>query len=100
VRQVLARLESPPDGPPRPRRAASARLDLALTLAATGRLDEAAGTALDAVRSRLLVPSNYWRAEEVITTVAAQDEPEARELRTASREMRRDDTPVPRPELR
>jgi transcriptional regulator with XRE-family HTH domain len=89
ARQVLGRLESAADGPPRPRRAASARLDLALTLAGTGRLDEAAGTALDAVTSRLLVPSNYWRAEEVITAVAAQSEAEARELREAYREIRR-----------
>ena len=87
ARQVLARLESTSDGVPRPRRAASARLDLALALAGTGRLVEAAGTALDAVTSRLLVPSNYWRAGEVITAVAATDEPEARELREAYREI-------------
>ena len=65
ARQVLARLESAADGPPRPRRAASARLDLALTLVGTGQMDEAAGTALHAVTSGRLVPSNYWRAEEV-----------------------------------
>jgi len=99
ARQVLSRIESTPDGPRRPRRAASARLDLALALAATGRLDEAAGTALDAVRSRLLVPPNYWRAEEVITAVAAHDEPGARELRAAYREMRRDDPPRAQAEL-
>jgi transcriptional regulator with XRE-family HTH domain len=96
ARQVLARLESFADGPPRPRRAASARLDLALTLTRTGQLDEAASTALDAVTSRLLVPSNYWRAEEVIGAVAARAEPEARELREAYREIRRSPSP---PEL-
>jgi transcriptional regulator with XRE-family HTH domain len=100
ARQVLGRLENPPDGPPRPRRAASARLDLALTLAGTGQLDEAAGTALDSVTSGLLVPSNYWRAEEVIAAVATQAEPEARELREAYAEMRRAALPAPRPELR
>ena len=83
ARQVLDRLESAADGPPRPRRAASARLDLALALTAAGRLDEAAATALDAVTSRLLVPSNYWRAEEVISAVAARDVPEGRELEEA-----------------
>jgi tetratricopeptide (TPR) repeat protein len=83
ARQVLARIESPPDGPPHPRRAATARLDLALTLATTGRLDEAAQTALDAVTSRLLVPSSYWRAEEVISAVATRAELQARELREA-----------------
>jgi transcriptional regulator with XRE-family HTH domain len=93
ARQVLARLESDADGPPRPRRAASARLDLALTLTGTGRLDEAAGTAFDAVTSRLLVPSNFWRAEEVISAVAARAEPEARELREAYIEIRRSTPP-------
>jgi hypothetical protein len=88
ARQVLARIESPPDGPPHPRRAATARLDLALTLATTGRLDEADQTALDAVTSRLLVPSTYWRAEEVITAVATRAEPQARDLREAYREIR------------
>ncbi len=62
ARQVLARLESAVDGPPRPRRAASARLDLSLALIVAGRHDEAAGTALQAVTSGRLVPSNYWRA--------------------------------------
>jgi transcriptional regulator with XRE-family HTH domain len=87
TRQILARLESPADGPARPRRAASARLDLALNLATTGQLDEAAGTALEAIMSRLLVPSNYWRAEEVITAVAAGAEPESRALKEAYREI-------------
>jgi hypothetical protein len=93
ARQVLARLGSDADGNPRPRRAASARLDLALTLTGAGRLDEAAGTALDAVTSRLLVPSNFWRAEEVISAVAARAEPEVRELREAYREIRRSTPP-------
>jgi hypothetical protein len=58
TRHVLARLESSADGPPRPRRAASARLDLSLALIAGGHDDEAAGTALEAVTSGRLVPSN------------------------------------------
>jgi hypothetical protein len=58
ARQVLARIESPSDGRPHPRRAATARLDLALALATTGRLDEAAQTALDAVTSRLPRPAH------------------------------------------
>ena len=87
ARQVLARIESPSEGRPHPRRAATARLDLALALATTGRLDEAAQTALDAVTSRLLVPSTYWRAEEVITAVAARAEPQSRDLREAYREI-------------
>ncbi len=69
ARDVLGRMESGTDGPARPRRAASARLDLALALTASDELDEAAGTALEAVTSGLLVPSNYWRAAEVIGVV-------------------------------
>jgi transcriptional regulator with XRE-family HTH domain len=85
ARHVLARLESRADGPPRPRRAASARLDLSLALIAAGRHDEAAGTALEAITSRRLVPSNYWRAREVISAVTARGVPEGRELAEAYR---------------
>lgn len=70
ARHILARLDSAADGPPRPRRAASARLDLALALIAADRHDEAAGTALEAITSGRIVPSNYWRAREVIHAVA------------------------------
>jgi hypothetical protein len=87
ARQVLVRLESAVNGPPRPRRAASARLDLSLALVAAGRPDEAAVTALDAVLSGRLVPSNYWRAREVIDAVAERGIPEARDLNEAYREL-------------
>jgi hypothetical protein len=86
ARQVLARVETTLDGPPRPRRAATARLDLALALTATGRPDEAAAAAMDAVTSGLLVPSSYWRAKEVITAVDARGLPEAAQLRDAYHE--------------
>jgi hypothetical protein len=86
ARQVLARVETALDGPPRPRRAATARLDLSLALTATGRPDEAAVIAMDAVTSGLLAPSSYWRAEEVITAVDAHGIPEAAQLRDAYRE--------------
>jgi hypothetical protein len=69
----------------RPRRAASARLDLSLALIAAGRHDEADGTALEAVTSGRLVPSNCWRAREVIGAVTARGVPEARELAEAYR---------------
>jgi hypothetical protein len=86
ARHVLARLESSADGPPRPRRAASARLDLSLALIAAGRHDEAAGAALEAITSGRIVPSNYWRAREVIRAVAERGVPEATELAEAYRE--------------
>lgn len=85
ARDVLARLESPPDGQPRYRRAASARLDLSLALVASGKHDEAAATTMHALTSGRLVPSNYWRAREVINAVAARGVPEARELAEAYR---------------
>ena len=85
ARQVTARFEAPASGPPRHRRATAGRLDLALALARGGRLDEAAGTALQAVTSGYLVASNYWRAAEVINAVSADDLPEARELADAYR---------------
>jgi transcriptional regulator with XRE-family HTH domain len=85
ARDVLDRLESPVQGPPRHRRASSARLDLSLALVGRGKHDEAAGTALQAVTSGYVVPSNYWRAREVIRAVAARGVPEARELADAYR---------------
>lgn len=85
ARGVLARLESPADGSPRYRRAATARLDLALALIARGKPDEAAAIAMQAVLSGRLVPNTYWRAREVIGAVAARGIPEARELAEAYR---------------
>lgn len=87
ARKVLARMESPMYGPVRPRRAASARLDLALALLAADCPDEAAKNALEAVTSGVLVPSNYWRAAEVITAVDQRGASEAIELREAFREL-------------
>ena len=86
AREVLSRLESGTDGPRRPRRAASARLDLALALTTGAELDEAASTTLEAVTSGLLVPSNYWRADEVITAIDQHGLPEVADLRDAYRE--------------
>lgn len=84
AREVLARLErGAAGGPPRPRRAASARLDLALALIAADKPDEATGAALDAVTSGRLVPSNFWRATEVVAAVEQRGIPEAGELHEA-----------------
>ncbi|WP_225994099.1 hypothetical protein [Actinomadura rudentiformis] len=87
ARGVLDRLERPTVGPARPRRAASARLDLALALLASDQPDEAAHAAMEAVTSGRLVPSNYWRAAEVITAVQALSVPEATDLQAAYREL-------------
>lgn len=87
ARTVLARLQAPADGRVRARRLASARLDLSLALVASGRPDEAAHETLAAVTSGVLVPSNYWRAVEVIGAVEAARVPEVVELREAYREL-------------
>ena len=87
ARQVIARLESTADGPPRPRRAVSARLDLALALLAAGELDEAGATTLKAMTSGFLVPSNHWRVAEVIGAVESRRLPEAAELRETYRAL-------------
>lgn len=99
ARQVLTRMDGAGGELPRPRRAASARLDLGLALAAAERLDEAASTTLDAVTSGLLVPSNYWRAAEVITAVEGHGVPEASELEEAYRAYCGRPASASRPEL-
>jgi hypothetical protein len=81
ARDVLARFESPAS--PQHRRAVVARLDLALALGHSGKLDEAAAVALQAVTSGYLVPSNYWRAREVTSVVGNSAVPEGRELADA-----------------
>lgn len=85
ARGVLARLESPAGGPPRYRRAATARLDLALALVAGGKPDEAVAITMQSVLSGRLVSATYWQAREVIRAVAARGVPEARELADAYR---------------
>ncbi|ADB32578.1 transcriptional regulator, XRE family [Kribbella flavida DSM 17836] len=83
ARQVLTQLESPAHGAVRPRRAATARLDLSLALVASGEPDEASSTTMEAITSGRLVPSNYWRAREVINAIDAHGVPEVAELRDA-----------------
>jgi hypothetical protein len=89
ARSVLVKMESPADL--RPRRAVAARIDLALALARAGEPDEATGVALEAITSPYLVPSNYWRADEVIAAVEPGDPQGAetvREAITAGRDAR------------
>jgi tetratricopeptide (TPR) repeat protein len=81
AREVIQQLERPDNGVPRPRRVASARLDLALALIAAGTVDEAAAEATAAIASGRVVPSNWWRAAEVLTEVEPRNVREARELR-------------------
>jgi hypothetical protein len=85
ARQVLAAIEAPEERP-RPRRAALARLDLSLALTAANKHDEAAGVALEAIRSRRLAPVDGRRAREIVLAVVGRGLPEARELSEAYRE--------------
>jgi predicted metal-dependent HD superfamily phosphohydrolase len=83
VRALIRQLEEPGNGAPRLRRIASARLDLALALLAAGGPDEAAAEATTAIASGWVVPSNWWRATEVLRTVDRLGVPDATELREA-----------------
>ncbi|MEU7744700.1 hypothetical protein [Nonomuraea sp. NPDC049158] len=85
ARQVLARLESSDDGAPRPRRAAPARLDLALALLAAEQPDEAVHVTMAAIESGEIVPSNYWRAVEIALSVERCGLPDASDLAKACR---------------
>jgi len=58
-------------------------LDLALALLAAGKPDEASATVMTAILSGRLVPSNHWRAREVVGAVEAPGLTQARELREA-----------------
>jgi tetratricopeptide (TPR) repeat protein len=80
AREVIADLEADAT---RPRRAASARLDLGLALLAANKPDEAAATAITALASGRIVPSNWWRATEVVSGVTRSGIPEAADLRDA-----------------
>src|SRR5262249_43767066 len=64
AREIIARLRGAEYDGKWPRRIATANLDLALTLLATNRLDEAVGAAHEAISSGRVVPSSHWRAVE------------------------------------
>jgi transcriptional regulator with XRE-family HTH domain len=92
ARTAIDELLADPGGVPRPRRVAAARLDLGLALLAADKPDEAGAEALAAVTSGRIVPSNWWRATEVLAGVEQAGVPEADELREAFRTFR----PAPR----
>ena len=65
----------------RPRRIASAQLDLGLALLAGGKPDEAAEQARHAITSGRIVPSNWWRVTEVVGGVRRTGIAEGEDLR-------------------
>jgi hypothetical protein len=83
AREVITRLSPSDDVSKWPRRVASANIDLSLTLLSSDRLDEACDAAQKALLSGQVVPSNHWRALEVVKVVEAKQLPEAADLRDA-----------------
>ncbi|MEV1011509.1 helix-turn-helix domain-containing protein [Streptomyces sp. NPDC049881] len=88
AREIIARLSPGNDFRTWPRRVASASIDLALTLLAGDRLDEACDAAQKAILSGRVVPSNHWRALEVVKAVEHRQLPEAPDLREAFEGMK------------
>ncbi|MEU3562310.1 helix-turn-helix transcriptional regulator [Kitasatospora sp. NPDC006786] len=88
AREVISRLAPSDDLTKWPRRVASANIDLALSLVATDRLDEACHSAQRAMLSGRVAPSNHWRALEVVKAVEVRKISDARDLREVYEEMR------------
>jgi transcriptional regulator with XRE-family HTH domain len=95
AREVIEKLRGEEDAGRWPRRLASAQIDLGLALVAAGKPDEAAATAQTAILSGRIVPSNEWRALEVVTAVEQRGLPEAADLRDAFETLRRGEIPLP-----
>jgi transcriptional regulator with XRE-family HTH domain len=87
AREILARLSPSKDVAKWPRRVAAANLDLALALIVSDRMDEACDATGRAISSGRVVPSNHWRAAEVVKAVEHRELPEAKDLREAYEEL-------------
>ncbi|MGJ5891331.1 helix-turn-helix transcriptional regulator [Streptomyces niveiscabiei] len=83
AREVITQLSPSGDFLKWPRRVASANIDLALVLLNENRLDEACDAVQKAILSGRVVPSNHWRALEVVAAVERRSLPEAKDLREA-----------------
>lgn len=88
AREVINRLSPSGDVSQWPRRVASANIDLALILLKADRLDEACDSAQKAILSGRVVPSNHWRALEVVKAVEARQLPESADLREAYQNLK------------
>lgn len=89
AREIIHRLAPTGDPGKWPRRVASANIDLSLALLVNDRVDEAASATLQAISSGRVVPSNQWRAKEVVEAVEAKGLRAAGDLREAYEGMRR-----------
>jgi transcriptional regulator with XRE-family HTH domain len=83
AREIINRLRTNGNATRWPRRVATANIDLALALLTGGQLDEAAASVLAAMLSGMVIPSNHWRALEVVRAIEARGLSESRELRDA-----------------
>ncbi|OLT10929.1 hypothetical protein BJF78_28325 [Pseudonocardia sp. CNS-139] len=88
AREVIARLASGDPHGGRPRRLATARLDLALALIRRGEVEEAAESTLTAVASGRVVPSSWWRVGEVVGAVERLGARASLPLREAYEDLR------------
>lgn len=88
AREVINRLSPGDSHGGRPRRLASARLDLALALIRRGDVEEATQAALTAVLSGRVVPSNWWRVREVVRAAEALGSSTSLPLREAYEDLR------------
>ncbi|WNV86946.1 helix-turn-helix domain-containing protein [Umezawaea sp. Da 62-37] len=89
AREIIRRLNAGDDPTGWPRRVASANIDMSLALLVTDRLDEACHHTMRAMTSGRVVPSNHWRAAEVVRAVELRELPEAAGLREVYEDMRR-----------
>jgi transcriptional regulator with XRE-family HTH domain len=87
AREIIVRLAPGKDVTKWPRRVATANLDLALALIVSDRPDEACDATERAISSGSVVPSNHWRAAEVVSAVERRGLPEAKDLRAAYDEL-------------
>lgn len=83
AREVITRLRGAESAGGWPRRVAAAQLDLGLALLVTGQLDEASASVEAALSSGRVVPSNRWRALEVVRAVEDRGYSQAPHLREA-----------------
>ena len=88
AREVINRLSPGDPHGGRPRRLATARLDLALALIRRGDVEEATQSALTAVLSGRVVPSNWWRVREVVRAAEALGTRNALPLSEAYEDLR------------
>ncbi|MCZ4122854.1 helix-turn-helix transcriptional regulator [Streptomyces sp. H39-S7] len=88
AREVIAQLAPVDDIHKWPRRVASANIDLALTLLNGDHLDEACSAAQRAILSGRIVPSNHWRALEVVKAVEFRKVSGSSDLREAYQNLK------------